>query len=250
MEAGREAVAWLHASREALLRRALALAVERSPLDDLARRPLGERLRDFDLVLEAAALEAGGEQRVASGRDALEAALDPLVAAGAPVAIGLLVAPPEAEAEAWARALAAAAAPDELVRRLGRGHVAAILRSGSAGEARDAVDRLRATAWAELGGRGPLPDAGVAAFPEDGRDARALIDAARGRLGGPVARPSGADEPAPTSEPRRGAGDADREAALRRALARWEDGAEAPAAPPPGPEGGLPPAPVRPLHPR
>lgn len=41
-------------NREALVRRWLALVVERSSFEDLAERPLGERVRELDLLWEAA----------------------------------------------------------------------------------------------------------------------------------------------------------------------------------------------------
>src|SRR5919108_395933 len=43
--------------REELLRRALALAVTRSSLEELAERPLGDRLDELELLFEAAAPE-------------------------------------------------------------------------------------------------------------------------------------------------------------------------------------------------
>ena len=47
--------------REELLRRALALAISRSTLDELVERPLGERLDELELLFEAASPEGGGE---------------------------------------------------------------------------------------------------------------------------------------------------------------------------------------------
>ncbi len=44
-------------AREPLLRRFLGLVVERSSMEELAVRPLGERMLDFELLLEAAERE-------------------------------------------------------------------------------------------------------------------------------------------------------------------------------------------------
>jgi len=44
-------------AREPLLRRFLGLVVERSSMEELAARPLGERMLDFELLLEAAERE-------------------------------------------------------------------------------------------------------------------------------------------------------------------------------------------------
>jgi len=45
-------------AREPLLRRFLGLVVERSSMEELAARPLGERMLDFELLLEAAERES------------------------------------------------------------------------------------------------------------------------------------------------------------------------------------------------
>ena len=54
-------------AREPLLRRFLGLVVERSSMEELAVRPLGERMLDFELLLEAAERES----RIAPARPAL-----------------------------------------------------------------------------------------------------------------------------------------------------------------------------------
>lgn len=46
--------ALLERNREALVRRWLMLSVERSGFDELSARPLGERVRELDLLWEAA----------------------------------------------------------------------------------------------------------------------------------------------------------------------------------------------------
>ena len=56
----------LDSHREELLRRALALAVSRSSLDELAERPLATRLDELELLFEAAAADAGRRGRCAS----------------------------------------------------------------------------------------------------------------------------------------------------------------------------------------
>jgi hypothetical protein len=47
--------------RDELLRRALALAVRRASLDELAERPLGARLDELELLFEAAAAGRPGQ---------------------------------------------------------------------------------------------------------------------------------------------------------------------------------------------
>src|SRR5687767_12341422 len=55
--------------REALLRRALVLAVRRASLDELVDRPLGERLDELELLFEAAAPERPGDSHRVRGHD-------------------------------------------------------------------------------------------------------------------------------------------------------------------------------------
>jgi hypothetical protein len=172
--------------REALVKRWLRLTVERSTLDDLSARPLAERIREFELLLEAAgetgiAIAAAGE---ASGDqlpgDDLTSELDRRVAEhradGTPFSLALL-----AGGEDWRGALRRAGDGEPV--HVAAGGVTAIVLPGLAGvDARAAVDRLRVAAWRELGGEGRLAEVGVASFPLEGETAIDLVAAAQAQL--------------------------------------------------------------------
>lgn len=198
---GPELEAWLAANRELLLRRWLELVVERSSLDELAARPFGERVRELDLLLEAARGRRGGS--AAGGERALEEALREALRQEAPFALALLALPGSGAeaARALAEAAASVAAGGERTVAGPETTTAAILPAGDgAAAAGAAVDRLRVEAWRRLGGAGRLPEAGVATFPFDATTPEGLVAAARERLGASLlaARGGGA---APPSEP-------------------------------------------------
>src|SRR5690606_19098904 len=77
---------WLAEHREPLIRRWLQLVVERSSLDELAARPLGERVRELDLLLEAARGTGDDAPRGAQVSDLCQA----MIEAGRPFALVLL----------------------------------------------------------------------------------------------------------------------------------------------------------------
>lgn len=185
--------------REELLRRALALAVRRASLAELAERPLGDRLDELELLFEA----ASGEQRQATAGRAAGHGLvqeevnrqldahrgDGRVFSVAVVAVGRMrVArlgqgasdrrPEGPDARTWANALRECAAPDDVVIDAGDGATAVVLPDHDAREARIAVERLCRSAWRMLGEEGPLAASGVASYPEDGSSATEILAAA------------------------------------------------------------------------
>ena len=177
---------WLAEHREPLIRRWLELVVERSSLAELAERPLGERMRELELLLEAArdagaAITRGGQ---VSDLCAVE------IAAGRPFALVLLAPPPQGPApEAWLRALSETAPLAEhgdraRVAAAPGGLAAVLLPLADPERARVEADRLRVAAWQLLGADCPLPEAGVALHPADAADAEALLAVARERLAG------------------------------------------------------------------
>src|SRR6185503_7575553 len=174
--------------REELLRRALTLAISRSTLEELVERPLDQRLDELELLFEAADPDAGGQSGgAARGRD-LRSELDhqlsehqrenrifsvAVIAAGrariARLGQGVQDRRPEGpDARAWAGALRECAAPEDVVIDAGDGACAVVLPDHDAREARVAAHRLCRAAWRILGEHGPLADAGVATYPEDG----------------------------------------------------------------------------------
>jgi hypothetical protein len=184
--------------REELLRRALALAVSRASLEELAERPLGERLDELELLFEAAAAGPGERaERTVRGRD-LQMELDHQIDVHArdrrPFSVAVVIAgrarvarlgqgaadrrPPGPDARAWANALRECSAPTDVVVDAGDGATAIVLPDHDTREARIAVDRLCRAAWRVLGEQGPLAGAGVAGYPDDGGSATELLAAA------------------------------------------------------------------------
>ena len=208
--------------RERLLRRWVTLVVERSSLEELAVRPLGERLRDLDLLLEVAREEPGLGSTLEGGRglrDELAGHLEHHLRTGEPFSVALLAigesahppsssAAPAEEVEqgavstpvvrrfrrgdpsegragyapGWARALEEAAAEGQLVLPAAEGRMAVVLPQAGRESARLAVDRLRVSAWRLLAGEGRLAEAGLATCPDDGLTAHELLAAAQERL--------------------------------------------------------------------
>ena len=211
------------ADREPLLRRWLSLVVERSTIDELGARPLGERLADFELLLEAAgsaegSKPAGGGEP--TGEEGLLRRLDAEVGGGRPFALALLRwrqpepeqdegaprreadeagPPPHGTGVGWPNTLADAARGGETVIDLGNESAAVILAAEDRGAARVALDQLRVSAWTQLGGSGPLPEVGLATWPADGAGAPELVAAARRRLERGREGPDGPREPAPVT---------------------------------------------------
>jgi hypothetical protein len=187
--------------REELVRRWLRLVVERSSLEELSERPLSDRIRELELLLEAAG-EAGlvdPQLGRLSLEDEVESRARGYEDSGEPFAVALL-----AGGEGWPEALAAVACDRDLVLGTGDGTTAVVLRERSGSDARAAVDRLRVSAWRQLGGEGRLADVGLATCPEDGLSAEQLIAAARDRLllatsGERVVEPAGHDAAAVTA---------------------------------------------------
>ena len=184
--------------REELLRRALALAVTRSSLEELAERPLGDRLDELELLFEAAAPELVRESgRAARNRD-LRSELDhqlaeheregrifsvAVIAAGRPRIARLGQGardrrPAGPDARAWAHALRDCAAPTDVVIDAGDGVSAIVFPDHDAREARIAAERLSRAAWRVLGERGPIAGAGVATYPDDGSSGTEIVAAA------------------------------------------------------------------------
>jgi hypothetical protein len=183
--------------REELLRRALALAVRRSSLEELAERPLGARLDELELLFEAASSDRTGGARP-GGHRGLQAELHDrldtqrrdggvfsvaVIAAGrarvARLSQGTPDRPPDGpDSRAWANALRECAAPTDVVIDAGDGATAIVLPDYDARQARVAVDRLCQAAWRALGEEGPLARAGVATFPGDGSSATEILAAA------------------------------------------------------------------------
>jgi hypothetical protein len=184
--------------REELLRRALALAVSRSSLEELAERPLGARLDELELLFEAAAPELVQDSgRAARNRD-LRSELDhqlsehqregrifsvAVIAAGRPRIARLRQGardrrPAQPDARSWGHALRECAAPTDVVIDAGDGVSAIVFPNHDAREARIASERLCRAAWRVLGERGPMAGAGIATYPEDGSSGTEIVAAA------------------------------------------------------------------------
>lgn len=216
---GQDVGDWLSRNRDALIQRSLALIVERSTLEELAARPLGDYIRELRARLDEehgpAAVEAGpaveaededgggGETfSEAAGRrerlgEELERQLSPYRGSRRPFALALVgVGEAGADAfsatpspEAWTAALQETVGTARTVMPAGRGITAVLMpRTGPVG-ARAAADTLRVAAWRRLSERGPLADVGIALYPDDGDDAAAIIAAALDRLGRAWASP-------------------------------------------------------------
>jgi hypothetical protein len=184
--------------REELLRRALTLAVSRSSLEELAARPLGDRLDELELLFEAAAPELVQESgRAARNRD-LRGELDhqltehqregrifsvAVIAAGRPRIARLGQGardrrPAQPDARARGRALRECAAPTDVVIDAGDGVSAIVFPDHDAREARIAAERLCRAAWRVLGEYGPMAGAGIATYPDDGSSGTEIVAAA------------------------------------------------------------------------
>ena len=183
--------------REELLRRALVLAVRRASLEELAARPLGDRLDELELLFEAAAPDhprANGQPRPHDLQAELHEQLDAhrhdgRVFAGAVVTAGRARVArlgqgaadrraPGPDVRAWAAALRECASPEDVVIDAGDGATAVLFPDHDAREARVAIDRLCRAAWRILGEEGPLAAAGVASFPADGSSPTEILAAA------------------------------------------------------------------------
>jgi len=184
--------------REELIRRALVLAISRSTLDELVERPLSARLDELELVFEAASADPGTESpRAARSRDLreeLDHQLDAHSDDGRIFSVAVITAgrariarlgqgvadrrPPGPDGRAWAHALRECAAPTDVVIDAGDGASAVVFPDHDAREARVAADRLCRAAWRLLGEQGPLAQAGVAAYPEDGSSGTEIVAAA------------------------------------------------------------------------
>jgi hypothetical protein len=180
--------------REELLKRWLRLMVERSSLEELSSRPLNERIKELDLLLEAAG-EAGIE--IARGKEAVTppervAAPAPAGNGGLAGELGQRLAEHRTSGAAFSVALLAGnedwrhslgrAADGETVFEGPRGTIALVLPGLAGGDARAAVDRLRVAAWRELGSEGRLAEVSVASCPADGESAEALLGVAQSGL--------------------------------------------------------------------
>ena len=184
--------------REELLRRALALAVSRSTLDELVERPLGDRLEELELLFEATSGEPGTASSRAAGNRDLRSELDHQLAEhhaeGRIFSVAVIVAGrariarlnqgtherrrPGPDARAWANALRECAAPTDVVIEAGDGASAVVFPDHDAREARIAAERLCRAAWRTLGEQGPMADSGVATYPDDGSSGTEIVAAA------------------------------------------------------------------------
>ena len=211
--------------REELLRRALALAVSRSTLDELVERPLGERLDELELVFEASAGELGIDPGRAGRNRDLRSELDHQLtehqAAGRIFSVAVIVAGQARiarlaqgtqerrktgpDASAWTNALRECAAPTDVVIEAGDGATAVVFPDHDAREARVAAERLCRAAWRSLGEQGPLGESGVATYPDDGASGTEIVAAAYDALWRQAdfvadAATEGADEPPPDDD--------------------------------------------------
>jgi GGDEF domain-containing protein len=183
--------------REELLRRALALAVSRASLAELAERPLGARLDELELLFEAAAAGSGEQPRATRNRDLqseLDHQLDEHRLHGRVFSVAVIAAgrvrvarlghaaadrrPSGPDGRAWTNALRECAAPTDVVIDAGDGASAVVFPDHDAREGRIAADRLCRAAWRALGDEGPLAGAGVATYPEDGSSGTEIVAAA------------------------------------------------------------------------
>jgi hypothetical protein len=220
-----EVTTMLGRHREELLRRALKLAISRATLEELVERPLADRLDELELLFEAAAAGPGEQPRSTRNRD-LQAELDHqldehrlsgrifsvavIIAGRARIArLGQGVADRRQsgpDGRAWANALRECAAPEDVVIDAGDGASAVVFPDHNAPEGRIAAQRLCRAAWRALGEQGPLADAGVATFPEDGSSGTEIVAAAYDALWrqadfeGDEAAPERVEEPPPEDD--------------------------------------------------
>ena len=185
--------------REELLRRALALAISRSTLEELVERPLDQRLDELELLFEAASAPDHQVQgdRAARNRDLrseLNHQLEEHRREGRIFSVAVVAAgrarvarlgqgaqdrrPAGPDGRAWANALRECASPTDVVIDAGDGACAIVFPDHDAREARIAADRLCRAAWRVLGEHGPLAGAGVASYPDDGSSGTEIVAAA------------------------------------------------------------------------
>jgi hypothetical protein len=185
--------------REELLRRALALAISRSTLQELVERPLDQRLDELELLFEAASapdhqLQGDRATRNRDLRAELNHQLEEHSREGRIFSVAVVAAghariarlgqssqdrrPAGPDGRAWANALRECASPTDVVIDAGDGACAIVFPDHDAREARIAVDRLGRAAWRALGEQGPLAGAGVATYPDDGSSGTEIVAAA------------------------------------------------------------------------
>jgi hypothetical protein len=180
--------------REQLLRRALALAVSRSTLDELVSRPIHERLDDLELLFEAAGGDDPGQRQPLDLQAELAHQLDRHRHSGEPFAVAVVASgtarigriepgtdarrPVGPDARAWRQALCDCAAPGDIVIDAGDGATAIVLPDHDGREGLLVADRLCRAAWRSLGEQGPIAGLGVAGFPEDGSSPYEILAAA------------------------------------------------------------------------
>ena len=185
--------------REELLRRALALAVSRSTLEELVERPLADRIDELELLFEAASAperdgDPGRITRSRTLRSELDHQLDEhrredrgfsvaIIAAGRARVARLGQAPQDRQpagpdGRAWQNALRECSAPADVVIDAGDGATAVVFPDYDAREARIAAERLCRAAWHVLGEHGPIAGVGVASYPDDGSSGTEIAAAA------------------------------------------------------------------------
>ncbi|MBX5470061.1 MAG: hypothetical protein IRZ21_09205 [Thermoleophilaceae bacterium] len=174
----------LAARREAVLKRWLALEVERASLEELARTSLAERLRQLERMFDAALEELAhppSEPAEPAPAEAIEEVLSDLAGTGRPLTVVV------AEAPGADRGARAALAEDfeegAAVLGSGAGRVVAILPNIGRSTAPALADRLRLRLWDLCGGGERMPETGIACYPDDGRRGDALLSVALERLG-------------------------------------------------------------------
>jgi len=185
--------------REELLRRALALAISRSTLEELVERPLADRIDELELLFEAASApeherEPGRITRTRTLRSELDHQLDEHRRDQRVFAVAVVTAgrarvarlgqntpdrrPPGPDGRAWHNALRECAAPADVVIDAGDGATAVVFPDYDAREGRIAAERLCRAAWRVVGEQGPMAGIGVASYPEDGSSGTEIAAAA------------------------------------------------------------------------
>lgn len=211
--------------RERLIRRWLALVIERSSLEELAARRLGDRLTDMRLLIEAGSDRAPAEGGSHTLREEIDERLAAWRQGGETFTVALVGLAPEPNdddtaapsrrfsrepaeggplAARFGRALSEAA-EGQVVLPASGGASAIVLPPGPE-PAAAVVDRLRVGAWRLLGGEGRLADVGLASCPEDGASAHELLAVASERLDRAAGRPAEelSGEPAAQPDPESG----------------------------------------------